>query len=41
MSQEEAVQDYRDEFKIGEKNVVLDEGTPATPDAQKKLLRLN
>ena len=35
MSQEEAVQDYRDEFKIGEKNVVLDEGTPATPDVEK------
>ncbi len=35
MSQEEAVQDYRDEFKIGEKNVVLDEGTPGTPDTEK------
>ena len=35
MSQEEAVQDYRDEFKIGEKNVVLDEGTPATPGTEK------
>lgn len=30
MSPDEAVQDYRDTFKIGEKNVVLDEGTPST-----------
>ena len=41
MSQEEAIQDYRDTFKIGEKNVVLDEGKPATPgDSQTSEVKL-
>lgn len=30
MSQEDAIQDYRDTFKIGKKNVVIDEGSKGT-----------
>jgi hypothetical protein len=36
MSQEDAIQDYRDTFKIGKKNVVLDEGTPGTEGSEQK-----